>query len=105
MIKFIGLFSIAKMGKVFGMAKKPRIFVENNCDMKSLINYFRTLREQHLRERCVKYAIKAHEGKEKGFTVSISAQDIELYIKEGQTFQERMHQKGFVSYSKHEDSF
>lgn len=49
--------------------------------MKSIFNYIRTLREQHLHERCVKYAIKAHEGKEKGFTVSSSAQDIELYIK------------------------
>lgn len=99
------LLGTVKLGNIFEKAKKPYIFVENNCDMKSLINYFRTLREQHLRERCVKYAIKAHEGKEKGFTVSISAQDIELYIKEGQTFQERMHQKGFLSYSKHEDSF
>lgn len=86
------LLGTVKLGNIFEKAKKPYIFVENNCDMKSLINYFRTLREQHLRERCVKYAIKAHEGKEKGFTVSISAQDIELYIKEGQTFQERMHQ-------------
>lgn len=60
--------------------------------MKSIFDYIRTIREQHLRERCVKYAIKAHEGKEKGFTVSISAQDIELYIKEGLTFQERMRQ-------------
>lgn len=99
------LLGTVKLGNIFEKAKKPYIFVKNNCDMKSLINYFRTLREQHLRERCVKYAIKAHEGKEKGFTVSISAQDIELYIKEGQTFQERMHQKGFLSYSKHEDSF
>ena len=99
------LLGTVKLGNIFEKAKKPYIFVENNCDMKSLINYFRTLREQHLRERCVKYAIKAHEGKEKGFTVRISAQDIELYIKEGQTFQERMHQKGFLSYSKHEDSF
>lgn len=86
------LLGTVKLGNIFEKAKKPYIFVENNCDMKSLINYFRTLREQHLRERCVKYAIKAHEGKEKGFTVSISAQDIELYIKEGLTFQERMHQ-------------
>lgn len=60
--------------------------------MKSIFDYIRTLREQHLRERCVKYAIKAHEGREKGFTVSSSAQDIELYIKKGVTFQERMHQ-------------
>ena len=52
--------------------------------MKSIFNYIRTLREQHLHERCVKYAIKAHEGKEKGFTVSSSAHDIE--------FQERMRQ-------------
>ena len=86
------LLGTVKLGNIFEKAKKPYIFVENNCDMKSLINYFRTLREQHLRERCVKYAIKAHEKKEKGFTVSISAQDIELYIKEGLTFQERMHQ-------------
>ena len=60
--------------------------------MKSILNYIRTLREQHLHERCVKYAIKAHEGKEKGFTVSSSAQDIELYIKKGIIFQERMRQ-------------
>lgn len=57
--------------------------------MKSIINYFRTIKEQRLRERCIKYAIKAHEGREKGFTVSISAQEIELYIKEGLAFHER----------------
>ena len=60
--------------------------------MKSIFNYIRTLREQHLHERCVKYAIKEHKGKEKGFTVSSSAQDIELYIKKGIIFQERMRQ-------------
>ncbi|MDD2953852.1 MAG: hypothetical protein PHC95_11940 [Parabacteroides sp.] len=74
------------------MAKKPRIFVEKNFDMKSLIDYIRTIREQRLRERCVRYAIQAHGGKEKGFTVSISAQDIELYIKKGLTFPDRMRQ-------------
>jgi hypothetical protein len=53
--------------------------------MKSIFDYIRTIREQRLRERCVKYAIKAHEGRAKGFTVSSSAQDIELYIKKGLT--------------------
>lgn len=70
----------------------PRIFVENVIPMKSIINYFRKRKEERLRERCVKYAIKAHEVRDKGFTVSDSAQDIELYIKDGMTSQGKRHQ-------------
>ena len=70
----------------------PRIFVENVIPMKSIINYFRKHKEERLRERCVKYAIKAHEGRDKGFTVRDSAQDIELYIKDGMIFQGKRHQ-------------
>ena len=63
--------------------------MENVIPMKSIINYFRKRKEERLRERCVKYAIKAHD---KGFTVSDSAQDIELYIKDGMTSQGKRHQ-------------
>lgn len=60
--------------------------------MKSIINYFRKRKEECLRERCVKYAIKVHEGRDNGFTVSDSAQDIELYTKDGMTFQGKRRQ-------------
>ena len=66
--------------------------MENVIPMKSIINYFRKRKEERLRERCVKYSIKAHEGRDKGFTVSDSAQDIELYIKDGMTSQGKRHQ-------------
>ena len=59
------MVSIANMRIYFGMAKEKVYFCRKAGKMKKIIDFIKYYREQRLRERCVKYALKSCKGTEK----------------------------------------
>jgi hypothetical protein len=51
--------------------------------MKLIIQYFRSLGERRLRERCVRYALKTFHQGDNGYHLPNIANNVYYYIKEG----------------------